>query len=72
MKKIINLIRYYCDYCFSESETIRGFIKCIKSELDYTYGEIEDLITECKEESETLEELYSCIIDLLDRELNRF
>ena len=71
-KKIIQEIREYIDYCFNESESIKGFIRCLKSELDYAYSEIEDLITECLEESETLEELYQCVIDLLDREMFKF
>ena len=71
-RKIIQEIREIVDYCFNESESIKGFIKCLKNELDYSYDNIRDIIEECLEESETLEELYSCIIDLLDRELNRF
>jgi len=71
-KKIIQEIREYIDYCFNESETIKGFIRCLKSELDYAYDNIRDIIEECLEESETIEELHQCIVDLLDREMFKF
>ena len=71
-RKIIQEIREIVDYCFNESESIKGFIKCLKNELDYIYDNIRDIIEECLEESETIEELHQCVVDLLDREMFKF
>lgn len=66
MKKVINLIRYYCDYCYDNSKTCKDFIKCLKINLNDVFHEIKYLVNECKEESNSLEDLYNCVYDFLD------